>query len=248
MAFAWDVHPRWKLLLVGNRDEAHARPSAPLARWPDAHGLIAGRDLEAGGTWMGVHESGRVAVVTNVRDPRAARDGMSRGRLVTDFLRGDQDSATHAAQLVARAARYRAFNLLMADRDAACCVSNNPVVRMCAIAPGVHGLSNAELDAPWPKTRRVTAALHDWMAAGDADFGPLLDAFCDETVAPDVELPDTGIGLELERRLSPVFVRGEEYGTRATTLIALARDGGGRIVERRFGRNGLRDGEIAFDF
>lgn len=248
MAFAWDVHPRWKLLLVGNRDEAYARPSAPLARWPDARGLVAGRDLEAGGTWMGVHESGRVAVVTNVRNPRAARDGMSRGLLVTDFLRGDLGSAVHAVQLAEHAARYRPFNLLLADRDAACCVANDPAVRMRAIAPGVHGLSNAELDAPWPKTRRVTAALRDWIATGDADFALLLDVFCDETAAPDDELPDTGIGLELERRLSPVFIRGEEYGTRATTLIALARDGGGRIIERRFGPSGVREGETALDF
>jgi uncharacterized protein with NRDE domain len=249
MAFAWDVHPRWKWLLVGNRDEAHARPSAPLARWPDAPGLIAGRDLEAGGTWMGVHESGRAAVVTNVRNPRVVKDGLSRGLLVTDFLRGNRGAATHAAQLAARAAGYRPFNLLLADRDAACCVANSPAVRMCAVAPGVHGLSNAELDAPWPKTRRVTVALRDWMATRDGeDFTALLDAFHDETVAPDAELPDTGIGLELERRLSPVFIRGGEYGTRATTLIALARGGGGRIVERRFGPNGVDEGETAFDF
>lgn len=248
LALAWDIHPRWKLLLIGNRDEAHARPSAPLARWPEVPGLIAGRDLEAGGTWMGVHVSGRVAVVTNVRDPHAAKDGLSRGLLVSDFLAGAQDAMAHAASLAARAIHYRPFNLLLADRGGACCVSNHPRARSCAIAAGVHGLSNAELDAPWPKTQRAAAALGAWMAAGSADFTALLDAFGDETLAADAGLPDTGIGLELERRLSPVFIRGEAYGTRATTVIALERDGGGCIVERRFGPNGVREGETAFDF
>jgi uncharacterized protein with NRDE domain len=244
IAFAWNVHPRWKLLLIGNRDEMHARPSAALARWSDVPGLIAGRDLEAGGTWMGVREPMRAAVVTNVRDPRAAHDGASRGLLVSDFLRGTTTASRHAAALAADAARYRPFNLLLFDRDAACFVSNRPVVRMLPIDAGVHGLSNGEPDAPWPKVRRVTAALRGWLEAGEADeFASLFDAFVDETVAPDAGLPDTGVGIELERRLSPVFVRGERYGTRATTLIAIAHDGSGCVVERRFGPGGASQGQ-----
>jgi uncharacterized protein with NRDE domain len=248
LAFAWKVHPRWRLLLVGNRDELHARRSAPLARWPDADGIIAGRDLEAGGTWMGVREPGRACVVTNVRDPQAAHDGLSRGLLVADFLRGADDAAQHAVGLAANAARYRPFNLLLFDIEDARFVSNSPAVRERAIPAGVHGLSNGDLDAPWPKLRRATSALRDWLDAGVDGFGTLLDAFTDETVAPDDALPDTGVGVEVERQLSPVFVRGARYGTRATTLIALGHGGGGCIIERRFGPAGVPQGQTALQF
>ncbi|HET7930361.1 MAG TPA: NRDE family protein [Rhodanobacteraceae bacterium] len=245
LAFAWDSHPRFKLLLVGNRDEAYARPSAPLARWADAPGLLAGRDLEAGGTWMGVREPERAAVVTNVRDPRAPQDGASRGLLVSDFLRGDDGAAASAGRLAADATRYRPFNLLLFDRDDARFVSNHPDLCAQAITPGVHGLSNGKLDANWPKLKRATAALQTWMDAGAVtDFASLFEAFRDAAVAPDADLPDTGVGLELERELSPVFVAGRRYGTRATTLIVLDREGGGVIVERRYGPYGAAAGQI----
>lgn len=249
IAFAWNTHPRWRLLLVGNRDEAHARPSAPLARWADPPTLLAGRDLEAGGTWMGVGAPDRAAVVTNVRDPRAALDGTSRGLLVTDFLRGRDATTRHAASLAVGAAGYRPFNLLLYDRDAARLVSNHPAIRNVAITPGVHGLSNGALDAPWPKVRRATAALQAWLDAGGGDdFAALFTAFASEARAPDAELPDTGVGLELERRLSPLFVRDPRYGTRATTLIAIARDGGGCIIEHRFGPDGRVAGKTSLGF
>ncbi|HEU4857612.1 MAG TPA: NRDE family protein [Rhodanobacteraceae bacterium] len=248
IAFAWKVHPRWRLLLIGNRDEAHARPSAPLRRWPEDAALLAGRDLEAGGTWMGVHAVGRACVVTNVRDPHAAQDRTSRGWLVTDYLRGADGAAQHAAALGRNAARYRPFNLLLFDATAAHFVSNDPDVRARNIDAGVHGLSNGDLDAPWPKVQRVTAALRAWLAADVDGFEPLFHAFADTSAARDDVLPDTGVGLELERQLSPVFVCGERYGTRATTLIALDHAGGGLIEERRFGPNGVPLGQTALRF
>jgi uncharacterized protein with NRDE domain len=248
LAFAWNVHPQWRLLLVGNRDELHARPSAPLARWPDAPGVIAGRDLEAGGTWMGVGEPGRAAVVTNVRDPRLPHGGLSRGWLVTDFLRGADGAAGHAEELTTDAAHYRPFNLLLFDQQEGRFVSNAPNVRGHAFDAGLHGLSNGGLDAPWPKLARAIAALRDWLDAGKDSFADLLDAFMDDTIAPDTALPDTGVGVDMERQLSPVFVRGGRYGTRATTLIALGRNGGGCIVERRFGPAGVPQGETTLRF
>ncbi|HEY9112559.1 MAG TPA: NRDE family protein [Rhodanobacteraceae bacterium] len=248
IALAWNLHPRWRLLLIGNRDEAHARPSAPLTRWADAPGVLAGRDLEAGGTWMGVREPERVAVVTNVRDPRASKDGASRGWLVSDFLRGTDSAARHAAALETGAVRHRPFNLLVFDRDAARFVSNHPDVRVREIAAGVHGLSNGDLDASWPKVVGATAALRDWMNSGNDDFTPLFEALADATIAPDAELPDTGVGIQRERQLSPLFVRGALYGTRATTLIALDRAGGGWIIERRFGPEGVSQGQTTLRF
>lgn len=248
LAFAWNVHPRWRLVLVGNRDELHARPSAPLARWPDAPGVIAGRDLEAGGTWMGACEPARAAVVTNVRDARLGHHGLSRGLLVTGFLRAPEGAAGHAARLAGEASRYRPFNLLLFDPDGARFVSNAPTVRGSAVPAGVHGLSNGNMDAPWPKVVRATDALRAWLAADTGEFAALLDAFADDTLAPDDALPDTGVGIEMERALSPVFVRGARYGTRATTLIALGRDGGGCIIERRFGPGGVPQGETTLRF
>ena len=248
VALAWNTHPRWRLLLIGNRDEAYARPSASLAHWVDAPDMLAGRDLEAGGTWMGVHASGRAAVVTNVRDPRAAHDRASRGLLVSDFLRGRDSAKRHAEAMEVAAVRYRPFNLLLFDHESACFVSNHPQVRARELTPGLHGLSNGDLDAAWPKVRRANAALQSWLDANGEDFEPLFAALADEMPAPDAELPDTGIGLELERRVSPPFVRGAVYGTRATTLIAMDYHGSGRIIERRFGPQGVPQGQTALHF
>ncbi len=247
IAFAWDVHPHWRLLLVGNRDEFHARPSAPLARWADSP-VIAGRDLLAGGTWLGVTPAGRCAVVTNVRDPHAATDGQSRGLLVNDYLAAGDDVRAYGTALLAHALAYRPFNLLAFDAHAGVFVGNQPRVHRTWLQPGVHALSNADLDTPWPKTCALQAHLQAWLATGNDDPLPLLDALADERRAADADLPDTGVGLEWERILSSAFVRGERYGTRASTLVAIARDGHGMIVERSFGPNGVPGPQTRVDF
>jgi uncharacterized protein with NRDE domain len=248
IAFAWNVHPRWRLLLAGNRDEYHARPSAPLARWEDAP-VIAGRDLQAGGTWLGVGPGGRCATVTNVRDPRDPQAGLSRGWLVTDFLRGEADAVAHAQALREVAGQYRPFNLLTFDAHHAFYLGNRPHPRAQAITPGVHGLSNADFNTPWPKTRLLMARLQTWMGEGaDEDFTPLFDALADEQPALDGDLPDTGIGLERERWLSSAFIRGPDYGTRASTVVAIDHAGHGRIVERRFGPDGRPGGQVELDW
>lgn len=242
VAFAWRSHPRWRLVLAGNRDEAHARPTAPVARWPTG-GVIAGRDLQSGGTWVGLDRHGRVAVVTNVRAGRAPpHRGPSRGVLPSAFLAGPADAATATAARLAEAADYAPFNLMLADAEACWHLGNHPLQRG-RLAAGVHGISNGGLDAPWPKTRRLMDALRGWLDAGDDALQPLWDALADECIPPDAALPDTGVGLEIERRLSPAFIRGDAYGTRASTIIAVDHHGHGFIHERRFGRNGIFDGE-----
>lgn len=243
IAFAWQAHPRWRLLLAGNRDEAHARASASLARWDDLP-IIGGRDLEAGGTWLGVTDAARCAVVTNVRDPRDAQTGRSRGLLIRDYLVGTADASGHANELRRSAADYRPFNLLTFDAQAAFYLGNRPRPHEQAVTAGIHGLSNADFDAPWPKTRILMQRLQDWIdAGGEADFTALFAALADEQEAPDDQLPDTGVGLELERSLSSAFIRGADYGTRASTIVAIDLAGAGIIMERRFGPNGSFLGE-----
>ena len=247
IAFAWNVHPLWRLVLAGNRDEFHARPSAPLKRWPHSP-IMAGRDLQAGGTWLGVTASGRCAVVTNVRDPRASSDGMSRGLLVSDYLAGGSDAHDQGELLLHQAAGYRPFNLLLFDRRQALFVGNHPEPRRQVIDAGVHGLSNADLDTAWPKVQTMRQHMQAWVTQAAGDPLALLAALADEQVAPGAQLPETGIGLQRERKLSAAFVRGDTYGTRASSVVAIAHDGHGMMVERTFGPNGHAGVETRLDF
>ena len=153
-------------------------------------------------------------------------------------------AATHAAQLLASAARFRPFNLLTFDGRDGFYLGNRPQPRAQAITPGVHGLSNADFNTPWPKTRNLMQRVRQWVDEdGDDGFDPLFEALADERPAPDAELPQTGVGLERERLLSAAFIRGERYGTRASTVVAIDRHGAGVIVERRYGPNGRMDGQ-----
>lgn len=242
LALGWMHHPRWRLVMTGNRDEFHARPTAALAPWQDETSVIGGRDLRSGGGWAGVGAGGRMAVVTNVRDPLAAQTGPSRGALVADFLRGRDPAAVHIDRLATVAGAYAPFNLLLADSDSLEFLGNHPAERQ-RLGPGVHGMSNGALDAPWPKTRRLMAALEAWFEAGDEDLTPLWAALADEHRPADSDLPDTGIGLERERWLSPAFIRGDDYGTRASTVLLIDADGHGEIHERRFGPQGAANGQ-----
>ena len=248
LALAWNVHPRWRLVVAGNRDEQHSRPTAPLARWPDMP-VLAGRDLRSGGTWMGLGPNGRMAVVTNVRNGLAPTfTGPSRGALPLRFLAGTDPAPAYATSLASEAGRYAPFNLLVADAQACAYVGHHPDgERERRLAPGTYGLSNGALDAPWPKTTRLRSVLAQWADAGDADPQPLWTALADERIADDDLLPDTGVGLALERRLSAAFIREQDYGTRASTLVLVGHDGSATIIERRFGPAGGFAGETKLD-
>lgn len=248
VAIAWKTHPRWRLLMAGNRDEFHARPTAGVSEWQDVPGLKAGRDLQSGGTWVGMDARGRCAVVTNVRDPLAASAGLSRGGLPVAFLGGARDALSSTAALAAGASAYAPFNLLLADAEACVYLGNHPRLEHHAVPPGIHGLSNGGFDVDWPKTRRLREALHRWIEAGSRNFDPLWNALADERIANDDQLPDTGVGIELERLLSPPFIRGETYGTRASTIIAIDYEGHGYISERRFGPEGVYEGETTLRY
>lgn len=243
IALAWQAHPRYPLVLAANRDEFHHRPTAPAGFWPDAPGVFGGRDLSGHGSWLAASRDGRVAAVTNVRrmippNPHAP----SRGVLVSDFVGGQLSCAEYAAQLAGGAALFSGFNLLLIDRDSALYVTNQPSYRVEVLRPGVHGLSNATLDTPWPKLRRVRDGLSMWVAREQTDAAPLLDLLTDSREADESELPDTGVGLEMERFLSPPFIRGAHYGTRSSSLLLLA-PGELHFHERRYGADGQPAGE-----
>lgn len=242
IALAWKCHPRWRLLLAGNRDEFHHRPTAPLHRWPDAPQLIAGRDLRSGGGWLGVAGNGRMAAVTNVRDPNARQTGPSRGALVAGYLQSSQSAARFAEQQQATAQTYPPFNLLVADDRDCHHLGNHPASHQ-PLRPGVHGISNGALDAPWPKTRALTNALEQWLDAGTPALDPLWAALADERRPADAHLPATGVSLEWERLLAAAFIRGADYGTRASTILGIGHNGQGFIIERRFGPYGVLLGQ-----
>lgn len=244
IAFAWRAHPRCELALIANRDEFHARPAAPAGPHPQAPEVFGGRDLEAGGSWLLVASRRRLAAVTNVRagTPESSRP-RSRGALVDGFVRGSAAAADYAAALAGTAGDYGRFNLILWDGAAMAFASNHPRFECRDIAPGLHAMSNGAFDAPWPKSGRATAALQGWLAARPDEavsraqrhaLETLFVALADITPAPDDSLPETGVGLEMERTLSPPFVRGERYGTRCSTVVLVDADGL-RFVERRFG-------------
>ena len=232
VAFAVDAHPRHRLVLMGNRDEAFARPAAPLGWWDDAPGVLAGRDLEAGGTWLGATPDGRWGVLTNVRDPNHPRPSpRSRGALVADFLRLGDSARLYAEAVHARREAFDGFNLVVGDRDSVHVVSTRHD-EMLELGRGVYGLSNDRLDTPWPKVVRARQRLHDALRSDPVDPLDLLALLDDREVAPDAELPDTGVGIEWERRLSPVRIVADGYGTRVSTALVVDRDGGGRMAEQ----------------
>ena len=250
IAFGWQPTPRWRLVLAANRDEFHGRPTAPLAFWEEAPELLAGRDLTAQGTWLGLSRRGRLAAVTNVRLPGLLSSGLrSRGALPSDFLRAEASPADWLSAQAASLSDYGPCNLLLVDATSACYASNQPGIAAQTLTAGVYGLSNAALDSPWPKTLELKSALHQWLAADQASATErLFEALANQSQPPDAELPDTGVGLARERLVAPAFIRGREYGTRCSTLVLIDADGAGQMIERRFGSEGLALGETRIAF
>jgi uncharacterized protein with NRDE domain len=247
---ALDAHPRYALVVVANRDEYHARPAAPVDWWEDVPngGMLAGRDLEAGGTWLGVTRRGRWAFVTNVREPgRHDANAPSRGALVPRFLRNTGSIEPALADVLADAARYNGFNLLGGDIARAAWGSNR-VDGVRRLSTGVHGVSNARLDTPWPKLERTKAGLSAWVADGRDDIASLFDLLADRARAPDPVLPSTGVSLDYERLLSSPFIVSPRYGTRCSTVLTITRTGAAHLVERAFDADGAPAGEVEHRF
>ncbi len=235
IVFAWKVIPGLPLLVAANRDEFYQRPAAPAAWWDDCSDVYAGRDLQGGGTWIGITREGRFAALTNIRAPSEFRlDVPSRGALVSDYLRGKLAADEYIASITAHAADYNGFNLLVGDREQLIWYSNrggDDPRNGVALTSGVFGLSNALLDAPWPKVVRAKAQFASLMCQGapeDAYFEMLTDT----TRASDCRLPKTGIDIERERMLSPVCIASPDYGTRVSTVVQLYTCGSATLHER----------------
>ncbi|HET9108412.1 MAG TPA: NRDE family protein [Steroidobacteraceae bacterium] len=248
LVLAWNAHPRYRLVVAANRDEYHDRPAAPLAPWPGAAGLLAGRDLRAGGTWLGIDARRRFGVVTNFRDLAPAPAGApSRGELIPRYLAGTEGPGAYLHALEAAASGYGGFNLLLADGESLWYASNRGTPFAQRLPPGVYGLSNERLDTPWPKLRRVRQGFESWLPGGSAQDGGLFALLEDRRPAGDDEdLPSTGLAPEWERTLSSPFVLNERYGTRCSTIVAIEPSGRAYLSERRFDPTGSRSGECEY--
>ena len=239
--FAWRPDHPLPLVLAANRDEFYARPAAALSVWDDNSGIIAGRDLEAGGTWLGLQSAGRFAALTNIRDPQR-KDGLySRGELVSGFLHSNESPMAYLQRIAQRSEHYAGFNLLAGDHQQLCFLNaaeGTPRV----LQAGVYGLSNASLNTPWPKVMRARQALSDCLAKPDDQA--LLALLADPWTPTDELLPNTGISLEMERLLASTFIHSDHYGTRASTTLRLHQDGRYELFERSFGPHGQAFNEV----
>ena len=247
VVLAWTPPGPVRLAVAANRDEFFARPAAPAAPWAEAPDVFAGRDLRGGGTWLGVTRSGRFAALTNYRDLTVPRKtgAPSRGRLVRDFLGGEEKAAGFVSRIVTGADAFEGFNLVVSDGEELWSVSNveGDAVRL---TPGVWGLSNHLLETPWPKVVTARRRLAEALATApspDALERSLLALLGDRAVAPDEALPHTGLPLEQERALSAAFVVLPDYGTRASTAVVVAKEEV-RFAERSFGPGGAPLGEV----
>jgi len=234
------VLPDWPLIVVANRDEFHDRPAAVMQPWTQHSTLLAGRDLQAGGTWLGVTTTGRFAFLTNYREPgQHKHHAPSRGKLVEGFLKDSVSAPAFLKQLESTAHRYNGFNLVVDDGDWLCWASNQTQPFMAPITPGVHGLSNALLDTPWPKTQKSVAAVTALLSNSQTpDPAALMAVLWDQSPVPDEALPNTGLEISRERLLAKPFIVSPSYGTRCTTVLLRHRDGSQWVSEHSFNQAG----------
>lgn len=247
---AVDSHPRYKLVFAANRDEFYERLTARASFWEEAPQVIAGRDLQGGGTWMGVTRSGRICAVTNYRDPASRReDAPSRGRLVNRFLLGSDTPQEYLAAVVRGGDAYNGFNLIAGKGADLYWTSNRSGGGVRKLERGIHGLSNHLLNTPWPKVTRGKVGLERILTRYEPPFDDaLLELLRDRSPAPDSELPDTGVGREWERILSPVFVQSPHYGTRSSTLVLIDRDDRIRFIEKSHDATWQAEAAVSYEF
>jgi uncharacterized protein with NRDE domain len=232
--FAYNVHPAYRLIVAANRDEFYERPSAPAEFWEEAPQVLAGRDLQGGGTWFGVTREGKFAAITNYRDPATYRSGApTRGKLVSKFLTGHESVAAYLKKISSKVKKYNGFNLILKDNDDLFVFSNRG--EKIKLAAGIYGLSNHLLDTSWPKVAKgkkgLAAALDKKGAKLETALFTILS---DEKKSPDHKLPKTGIGLPWERLLSSIFIKSPDYGTRSSTILLIGKNSRVKFIEKIF--------------
>jgi uncharacterized protein with NRDE domain len=239
IVFAWRVIPGVPVIAAANRDEYYDRPATPAGPWPEHPNMIAGRDLQGGGSWMGVTVDGpngpKFAALTNIRAPQERRlDAPTRGALVAEFLQGDMSAPEYLERIAPGAAQYNGFNLVLGDRDALYWYSNrggDDPRNGKPLEPGIYGISNGLLDAPWPKVLRTKAQFASLLCQG-APEDAYFEMLADTTRAPDLRLPETGVPLDMERVLSAVCIDSPGYGTRTSTVVKLYSNAPPELQER----------------
>ena len=251
IAIALQAHPAHALIVAANRDEYYGRPAAQAHFWDDYPQVLAGRDLDAGGTWLGIDRRGRFAAITNFRSMGEHRaDAPSRGHLVSNFLTSDAAAWEYMRRIAADAGRYNGFNLLLADGRGLYYLSNRDTEAEAgprSLPPGIYGLSNHLLDTPWPKVVQAKNRFAQAIARGDR-LESMMDILRNDETAVNGTLPETGAAADRERFLSSIFIASESYGTRCSTLLDI--DGAQRVrfIERSFGSDGVAADNVEFRF
>lgn len=251
ITFAYNFHPGYKLVLAANRDEFYKRTARPAQFWKEEGfpGLLAGKDLQAGGTWFGATRSGKWAALTNYRDLDNIKEGApSRGDLVTDFLKSNLTAREYLSEILEDADDYNGFNLLLSDGNELLHYANESN-RITLLPPGIYGISNALLDTPWPKVLRAKNKLNQLLKEEDMEFESLFDILKDKTPADLFQLPQTGLSLEQEQAVSSLFIQTPVYGTRCSTLLTIDNDDETQFIERSYASSSGRViGEVKFKF
>lgn len=234
IAFSYKQHPQYPLVFAANRDESYNRPSRAARFWDENPNILAGKDLEAGGTWLGINKRGAFSAITNYRDPSISKENPpSRGKLVLDFLQADEPPQTYLSNLQSRADQYMGFNLLAGSLDELGYYSNQQD-NILLLDEGLYGLSNHLLETPWPKVRRAKDKMRTIISNKNIAPEPLFDLLADDREAPVEELPDTGIPKDIEKKVSPIFIKSDGYGTRCSTVLLVDHNGEVTFAERRF--------------
>jgi uncharacterized protein with NRDE domain len=232
IVFALECHRKYSLVLAANRDEYFDRPTIPASYWTENPSILAGRDMITGGTWLGVTKEGRLAAITNYRDPEwQVENPIPRGTIVADYLTGDLPAAEFLDYIKERGSRYKGFNIVFGDPYGIFYYSNRSNTENI-VMPGVYGLSNHLLDTPWPKVTSAKERFESLIRSDTEDPEEYIAVLADRTRFPDYMLPDTGVGIKRERSLSSIFVTSRIYGTRSTTLFFIDRENRLRFIER----------------
>lgn len=244
--FSYQMHMDYRLILAANRDEFYSRPTAPLDYWAEHPDLLAGRDLKSSGTWLGVTQTGRIAAVTNYRDPNTCmQNAPSRGTLVSHYLAGNSSPRQYLKAISKISHTYNGFNLITGDESGLYYYSNR-ATGIQKLNPGFYGISNHLLNTAWPKVQKSKARLQaQLMGKEKLVIEKIWRALADRTPALDSELPDTGVGMQWERILSPVFITSPDYGTRSSSIVLINKSGQTTIMERTFLNSGneIKQGE-----